>query len=159
MLSDNPYTEWTETPAPASITVEKLDSLVSDYVEKRKEYEAAKRVASDKYALVSDAENAVTEALKALGKKSYKLEGVGTFTRVMKEVITVPKDVEQKRELYSWIEARYGKDVLDEMTSINHQRLNSFYNQEVEKEKDNPAFTIPGLDAPTSVENVSFRKA
>lgn len=152
---------WADTAlgAESKITVEELDGLIGRYVSTRKEYEEKKRVSSEAHAIMEVAEKTVQEALKTLGKKSYKLEGTGTFTRVMKEVVTVPKDLGAKRDLFNWIHEKYGQDVLDSMRSINHMSLNSFYNQEVEKEKDNPAFSIPGIEAPTVVENVSFRKA
>jgi hypothetical protein len=149
---------WAEETLAPSITVEELDGLVQDYVKMREEYEAAKKVATDAYNVKEAAEGRVREALKTLGKKSYKVEGLGTFTRVMKEVVTVPKDLDKKRMLFDWIKERYGDDVLDSMRSINHQSLNSFYNQEVEKASGDPTFAIPGLDSPTSVESVSFRK-
>jgi hypothetical protein len=151
--------DWTDSAfGHSKISVEELDGMIKDYVDARKEYEEKKKVATDAHGIMESCENRVREALKALGKKSYKVEGLGTFTRVMKEVVTVPKDLDAKRQLFKWIEDHYGPDVLDSMRSINHQSLNSFYNQEVEKQKDNPAFEIPGLDAPTAVENVSFRK-
>jgi hypothetical protein len=143
--------------ASASITVEQLDAYIKEYVEAREIYEAAKEVSSEKYNLLQHVENKCMEALKAVGKKSYKLEGVGLFSRVMKEVVTTPKTIEDKRELFCWIGGKYGTDVLDDMLSINHNKLNSFYNEEVEKAKD-PLFKIPGIGAPTYVENVSFRK-
>ena len=152
----NTETEWAGLPE-SKLTLEDLDKMIEEYVEARKVYEDAKDVASEKYSALSAVENKVMEALKAVNKKSYKLEGVGTFSRVMKEVVTVPKTIEDKRELFCWISGKYGNDVLDEMVSINHQKLNSFYNQEVEKAND-PLFAIPGIAAPTYVESVSFRR-
>ena len=148
-----------EKLSSASITVEELEGLIKDYTSKRKIYEEHKAAASEKYKETEAAENKVVEALQALGKKSYKVEGLGTFTRVMKEVVTVPKDLDKKREFFEWIEVTYGKDVLDTMVSVNHQTLNSFYRQEADKHKDEAVFAIPGIEAPTSTETVSFRKA
>ena len=148
---------WNQAASAASITVEELDAMVQNYKNKRDEYEAAKKVSTGHYHELEKAEKALQEALKAMGKKSYKCEGVGTFTRVMKEVVTVPKEIEAKRKLLGWIKDQYGPDVLDTMVSINHQSLNSFYREEAKK-SDNPAFEIPGIAAPTAVENVSFRR-
>ena len=150
--------EWNQAAAATEITVEQLDGMVANYKAKRDIYEAAKKVSTGHYHELETAETSLQAALKAMGKKSYKVDGIGTFTRVMKEVITTPKTLEAKRSLFGWIGEKYGPDVLDDMVSINHAKLNSFYRQEAEKEKENPAFAIPGLDAPTAVENVSFRK-
>ena len=148
--------DWTE--ANASITVEQLDNLVAEYLKAREVYEAAKKVSGQHYAEYQVLENKLVATLTEAGKKSYKVDGVGTATRVQKSVVTVPKDVTAKRELFGWITDTYGKDVLDTLVSINHQSLNSFYNQEVERHKDNPLFLMPGLDAPTTVESLSFRR-
>ena len=158
-MSNDVYQEWqAEAQKAATITVGELDSLIESYIAKRGIYEEHKAIASEKYKEYEDAENKVTAALTALGKKSYKLEGVGTFTRVMKEVVTVPKELEKKRSFFNWIKDKYGVDTLDTMLSINHQSVNSFYRQEADKHKDDLGFSIPGIEAPTSTETVSFRK-
>ena len=156
-MSDDWASDW-EQPVNTNITVEELDEMVADYQTKRDIYEEAKRESSEKYKDLAAAEGKLQETLKAMGKKSYKLEGVGTFTRVMKEVVKTPKENTHKKELFDWIKENHGPDVLMSMVSINHQTLNSFYREEAKRAED-PAFKIPGVDSPTSVENVSFRKA
>ena len=142
-----------------SVTVEQLDNLVAEYLKSREIYEAAKKVSGEKYADYQVLENKLVATLTAAGKKSYKVDGVGTATRVVKSVVTTPKDVTSKRLLFDSINKTYGKDVLDEMVSINHQRLNGWYNEEVELHKEDPLFHVPGIEAPTSVESLSFRRA
>ena len=156
-MTDQPFGEW-DAPVDTNITVEQLDAMVADYQAKREVYEKAKRESSDRYKELAEAEGKLQETLKAMGKKSYKVEGIGTFTRVMKEVVKTPKENSHKKELFDWIKETHGPDVLMSMVSINHQTLNSFYREEAKRSED-PAFQIPGVEAPTSVENVSFRKA
>lgn len=151
----NPEEELSDKP----VSLEQMDLLIKAYVEKREDYEEAKKISTQKYHEYEAAEKRVIDALRAANKTSYKLDGVGTFSRTFKEVVTVPKDLESKRALVKWIRERYGDDVCDQMLSINHQTLNSFYNQEAEKAEDRSLFRIPGLDAPTVVENASWRKA
>jgi hypothetical protein len=150
--------DWTDESSSASVTVEQLDSVVASYLEAREIYEAAKKVSSEKYSDYQALENKLVALLTQANKKSYKVDGLGTATRVLKNVVSVPKDLSAKRLLFSWIGEQYGKDVLDDMVSINHQKLNGWYNEEVEKNKDNPMFSIPGIEAPTSVESLSFRR-
>ena len=149
--------EWNAAAEATTVTVEQLDAMVVNYTTKRKAYEDAKKISTEHYHELEKAETSLQNTLKAMNKKSYKLEGVGTFTRVMKEVIATPKTIEDKRHLWNWISEKYDRDVLDDMLSINHAKLNSFYRQEAEK-SDDPAFAVPGIAAPTAVENVSFRK-
>lgn len=154
---DSNVHDWATMP-DKSLSLEEMDSLIGEYVSKRKEYEEAKKLSADRWSDLTVVESKIIQALTLAGKKSYKVDGVGTFTRVDKTVVTVPKELDKKRDLFGWIEGEYGKDVLDDMISINHQKLNSFYNQEAERHKDDPLFSIPGIDAPTHVEIASFRK-
>jgi len=152
--------EWTdEVQNVAPVTVEALDALVEQYSREREDYEAAKKISGEKYAVYQETEVRLMNTLKALGKKSYKVDAIGNIILVTKNVVTTPKTLENKRELFGWINKLYGADVLDTMVSVNHQTLNSFYNQEAEKSVHDPLFHIPGLEMPTLTESVSFRRA
>lgn len=156
-MSDN---EWAEAAGlgEQAVTLEEMDKIVREYREARDAYEAAKKVSSEKYSVYEAAEGKLINTLKAANKKSYKVDGVGQVAVVAKSVITVPKTTEAKRELWNWIKEKYGVDVLDDMLSIHSQKLTSWYNQEAEANKNNPMFNIPGIDAPTMVENLRFTR-
>lgn len=148
--------DWTDEK-PVEVTVEAFDNFVKEYATKREEYEAAKKVSGDMYAIYQESENKLISLLKATGKKNYNVDGIGGISLVTKEVVTTPKTIEDKRSLFGWIKEKYGVDVLDDMVSINHQKLNGFYNQEAEKSTD-AMFHIPGLESPTMTESLSFRR-
>lgn len=147
---------WDEQPV--DVNLREMDALVKDMRARREAYDEAKKHASELYKEFAEVEGKVLQALKAAGKKSYKAEGVGTFSIVNKQVVTVPKNLEDKRKVFEWITDKYGDDVLDSMRSINHMTLNSFYNEEVKKADDPSMFDIPGLEAPTIKEETRFRK-
>lgn len=159
-MSDAYYEEWMseEQKGASEISIEELDGLVKEYLAKREEYEAAKKIQSEKYGEYQSMENKLMSTLKAAGKKTYIVDGVGRATIVQKNVITVPKELSDKRSLWDWIAAKYGKDALDDMLSIHSAKLTSWYNQESEQNKDNPLFKVPGIQPPTMVENLSFRR-
>jgi hypothetical protein len=98
------------------------------------------------------------QTLKAAGKKSYPVDGLGTFTIIHKNSVCVPATLEAKRELFKWIEDTHGKDYLDSMVGIHSGKLNSFYNEEFDKSEDKSLFSIPGLEAPTLKEEARFTK-
>jgi len=151
--------DWgTQASNPEPVTVEKLDALVEQYAKEREEYEAAKKISGEKYAIYQETEVRLMNTLKSLGKKSYKVDAIGNISLVTKHVVTTPKTLDTKRALFNWINETYGVDVLDDMTSINHQKLNGFYNEEVEKHANDPLFHIPGLELPTPTESISFRR-
>ncbi len=145
--------------ADSAVSLEQMDLLVKWYLDKREAYEEAKKISTEKYHEYEAAEGKIIAALKAAGKKSYKVDGVGIFSLTFKEVVTTPKTAEEKQLVFSWIKDKYGEEVLTNMVSINHATLNSFYNQEAEKAEDRSLFEIPGLAAPTVVESASWRKA
>lgn len=101
-------------------------------------------------------EKKVLAALKAKGKTKYEVEGVGRVNIIMKETYETPKTNEQKIALFNYIKSKYGPDVLMSMTSINHQTLNSWCNKEIDSD---PSVKIPGLNPPTSDEQVRFTVA
>lgn len=153
--------EWADAAGigEQNVTIEQMDQIVREYREAREDYEAAKKIASEKHGHYEIAENRLVNTLKAAGKKSYKVDGVGAVVIAVKNVIQVPKTTENKRELWSWIKEKYGVDVLDDMLSINSQKLTSWYNQEVEAHKADPLFNIPGIEAPTAVESLRFTRS
>jgi len=157
MENQSVHADWAEG-TPTSVTLEALDALVAEYVKAREVYEAAKKVSGEKYADYQALENKLVTTLSEAGKKSYKVDGVGAVTRVVKTSVQTPKDVNDKRAFFDWVEAQYGKDVRDTMSSVNSNTLNSFYNQEVEKHKDDPMFAIPGIGTPTASEHLSFKR-
>jgi len=142
-----------------AISMKEMDKLVKDYVEKREGHEAAKKLASEAYNLREEAEFKVLSALKAAGKTKYVVEGVGTFSIVCKEQVTVPKTIEDKDKLFAWIRQTYGEDILKDMVSIHSAKLNSFYKDAAEQAEDRSTFSIPGIDQPVVREEVRFNRS
>lgn len=161
MENSEELNSWAEAAGMGdqAVTLDQMDGLVKEYREAREKYEVAKKASNEAHSIYQAMENKLVNTLKAANKKSYKVDGVGQATIVVKNVIQVPKTTDNKRELWSWIKEKYGVDVLDDMLSINSQKLTSWYNQEVEAHKADPLFTIPGIEAPTAVEHLSFTRA
>ena len=152
--------EWAgKAQDTSALTVEQLDNLILQYSAEREEYEKASKESKRLHAIYKATEETLINTLRALGKKSYKVEGVGNVTVIEKSSVTVPKEVSDKRALFGWIKDQYGDDVLDAMVSINHNKLNGFFNEELEKNKNNPLFEIPGLSMPSPSNSVQFRRS
>lgn len=148
--------EWLDTPAEATpTTLEAMDNLVQDLHKKRAEYEELKAKSAEAYKILQEAEQKILGALKHNGKTKYELEGIGTVYISHKETWAVPKDIESKRRLFSYIQTKYGADALDNMVSVNHMTLNAWANQET---KSGEIMEIPGLAAPTAQETLNFRR-
>lgn len=140
------------------ISTQELDSLIKTMRDKREEYDAVRKQASELYHEFKDMESKVLLALKNADKSKYHVDGVGTVSVVTRETVKVPKDLDDKRELFDWIKQKYGQDALDSYLTIHSQSLNSFYKKELENAEQPELFKIPGLSDPTVVEETRFRK-
>lgn len=152
--------EWdVGTPNPGALKA--MDAIVQEYKAKRDEYDDEKKKLSKLWEEVDKLQMKAVAALKAAGKSKWQVDGLGTFSIVTKYQITTPKTIEEKVELFDYIEKKYGKEVLEGMLSIHSGTLNSFYNQEFENSDSDEklTFSLPGVGAPTAREEARFTKA
>ena len=151
--------EWSgDAPDTSAVTIEQVDNLLVQYAQEREDYEKTSKESKLKHGIMKTTEATLINTLKALGKKSYKVDGLGGVSVITKNSVRVPQDTLDKRKLFDWIAEKHGPEVLDSMLSINHNKLNGFFNQEVEINKDNPLFKMPGLDDPTPSDSIQFRR-
>ncbi len=152
---------WNEVAGQNSgITVQMLDELITTYQKVYKDYEAAKKVSTELYKIAEEMEGKVVEALQLAGKSKYVVEGLGTVYFMDRMVVPTPKTIENKKMLFDYLRSRHGDTFLLDKLSINHQTLQKLYNDEVKEalEGGNTAFTVPGLEQPTSMRSLGFRK-
>ena len=143
-----------QTSSESTVTLEQMDALIVRLSDQRKKYEQAKKASAEEYHKLEEIEKEVMNTLKVNGRIKYEAEGVAAIHIQTKEVYTTPKTVDQKRQLFKYIQDKFGVEALTGLLSINHQSLNSFANKETEAD---PGLVIPGLDQPTSVETLYFR--
>jgi hypothetical protein len=148
--------EWGITTREVSTA--ELDALASEYNKKRLEYEGAKAISNDLHAHMESAKFELIKLLQAAGKTKYEAEGVGKITLVEKLSVTTPKTLEDKAALFGWLKVKFGEDYLAYL-SINHQTLNSLYNQELKEVAELGAeFNVPGLEPATTNTELRFSK-
>ena len=144
--------EWL---AQDTVDVAAMDKMVHEYRQKRLAYEAKKQEAADLYHELEAAEDLVRNALLVTGKSKYFVDGVGTVSVVQKSSYQTPKTIEDKAQLFDYIQRKHGQEALMNYLSIHSASLNSFANKELES---NPTLTIPGLNTPTVTTELRFRK-
>lgn len=149
--------DWTDDKP--ILDMSEMDNLITSMRNARIDYDDAKAISNEKHKAYKDLELEVIKALSDAGKSSYKLDGVGTFSVIDKLTVTTPKTVEEKAELFNWIDSQHGRDTLTTMLSINHQTLNSFYKESFESSDDKAMFSIPGLNEPTVTKEGRFRSS
>lgn len=154
--------QWMEeTAKSSSITVEELDRRVQLYSKKRREYEDAKAISSRLHGEQEELESKLIEALELAGKSKYVVEGHGTVYFSDKLTVKTPKTIADKKALFLHLRNQYGEMFYLDKISINHQTLQKLYNdafKEHVEEKGNSDFHFPGLEAPTNVRTLNFRK-
>lgn len=148
--------QWNETAPKAEVSLELMDQMIREYKQKRDEYDRLTKIAKEAWEPVQEIQDRILAALEAAGKKSYKVDGLGTFSTITKHSVKIPDTLEKKRELFSYIKETYGEDAFDSLVAIHHGTLNSFYNQELEKHQNDPLFQIPGIEAPTAKKEPRF---
>jgi len=147
---------WEEAEKPLNeTTMAEMDSLARMVAHARQQYEDAKAAATEFHDYYEELSQKFIGVLKATGRTSHTTPGVGTMRFAVKEAYRVPKTVEQKRELFRYIQKKYGVDALTDMLSIHAAKINSWANEELEAD---PGVQIPGLEAPTMTETFYFTK-
>lgn len=93
--------------------------------------------------------------MEAHNKKSYKTQH-GTIVAATKFQVTLPKTPEQLEAFYSYLKSR---GHFDNLISVNYQKLNSYYKQEMEAavEAGNIDFKVPGIDEPKAFTQIQMR--
>lgn len=145
--------QWNEVAAE-EVSTAQLDELAKLMNEQWNEVEKAKKAAEAVRETYDQTESRLLELLKKAGKTKYVVEGLGTLSISTKFMVRTPKTPEEKQALFNFIRESKGPEVLMGLVSINSNTLNSFVNEE---KKVNPLVSIPGLEAPTARETLSFR--
>ena len=141
--------------APDNLTVEQMDELIRRLRELKETKEAHEETLKEVSAQYEAQRKLILDALKTLKRDNYSLDGAGLVYINRKEVYTVPKANEDKTKLFNYIKDKYGPDALMSMVGIHSATLNSWANKETDTGE---VMEIPGLDQPTMIETINFRK-
>lgn len=120
-------------------------------------YEADQR-AKEAEAAAKELKNKLSALMESAGVDTITADNC-TVSGKIKHSVSVPKDLPSKYELFKYIEANYGKEVLDEMLTINARSFSSWYDKEVEAQvqKGNVDFKLPML-SPYERFSITYRK-
>ena len=138
-----------------SLTVEQMDELLRRLRELKETKEAHDEVAKEAAQAYEAHRKLVLDALRTLKRDNYSVDGAGLVYISRKEVYTVPKTNADKTNLFNYIKEKYGPDALMSMVSIHSATLTGWANKETETGE---VMEIPGLEQPTMIETVNFRK-
>jgi len=91
----------------SSVTLAELDNHIKELLELEKKYTEAKKVAYDINIEVEKKENFILGLLSAINRNSYEAEGLAKITKCVRTSYKVPKDTNNKKELFKYIEDKY----------------------------------------------------
>lgn len=148
--------EWNAVAAK-SFDSAMLDNLVGQLFtvgQKYDELEAAKKQVGSEY---DELQSQILKILSDAKKSNYSVDGVGQVYTNNKYVVRVPEGLENLRQFKAWCLQKYGEDYVDATFKMHSQALTAFYNKEKENSPD-AGFSIPGVEAPTLVQTLKFKK-
>lgn len=142
-----------EQQAPMDIL--QMQELIRQYAQARNSYDEAKAVSTEKYKKVEELEEQVSKALIYYNQKNFEVTGVGKVSVSQGLYYQFPKDTEDKRGLFKYIQDRYGVDALTGMLSIHASSFNSWAKKEIEAGVEQ----IPHVSQPVEEIKLSFRRS
>jgi hypothetical protein len=137
-----------------------LKALVIEYKAAQEEYKKRK-FASDVAAYIQDGiKNVLIEAFQEANEDKVHIKDIGTCYMSRSWKAKVPASQEEKLALYQYIEHKYGELQLENMRSINYQKLNSWLAEEAKAlEVEKKDLKIPGLGEIELELNIGLRKS
>lgn len=144
--------------ATETLNLSEMDELVRQSVAAWEAHDAQKKITSKLYVEAEALDHKITEALRRAGKKSYKVDGLGTVSLRATEVVRVPSTVEDKNKFFTFLKETRGSEFLLSLTTVNSQTLNAWYKKESDlaAERGETGFAVPGLDGCTTRESLAF---
>lgn len=141
------------------ITISDFNALCGKLWAKRLDYDEAKKLSNKKYEELKEIEEKVlaylqNNELDNFAGSACKVSIVNKFS------VRVPTG-DDLREFASWYEQKNGAGSALEILSVNSQRINAYYKQEVENAilRNDMDFKIPGISEPKIIQTLSVGKA
>lgn len=138
--------EFLQEKELSTTTIQELDAMVKKMFALRDEADELESKAKELKAECEEIKFKVMKVLEATNRSNHETPGAGKVYTQTKYSVTFPKDPEKAAQFRQYVL----DNGLDSMLTVNHQTLNSFYKQELERlgESADPASVFPGVGAP-----------
>ena len=138
------------------MTIEQMNQLAERIDNLRRREEEASSVKKSVTNELESAENEMIVALQEGGLKNYRAPA-GLCTVTFRTSVKTPKTPEEKAAFYGFLKEN---GYYDELISVNSQKLNSFYKEQMELaiERGDDDFALPGIEGVTVTPNLSFKR-
>jgi hypothetical protein len=149
--------QWDEVNEESStVSVADLDFAVREYKALRDVYDEKKKESNIAHEQMEASKATLMTLLSQAGKERYYVEDVGTVSVSKRMVVRMPRDLENKAKLIDYLRQK-GIDL--EFLTVNHNSLNSWYNEEARALAARGLDpVVPGITEVESMEVLSVRK-
>lgn len=127
----------------------------------RTEYDNMKKQLAELDGFCEVLETQIMQHFEENDMTSFRVDGVANVSISQRLTVKVPRDIEAKKAFFEWVAANKGEEVRDSMMTVNSMTLNSFYKEEYNNlsDEDKLMFQIDGIEPPSMMKSLSFRKA
>lgn len=151
--------EWDDASGSTEISMQEMDRNLELLRELKEDHAQVDKLKKEAYAKYKAQEEKVIAMLEQSGKRKY-VSDFGNVTITHELSVKTPKTPEQKRAFFNWIYENLGEEARDVYMTVNSRSLNSLYKEQAEiAASRGNVLSIDGLEEPTSVTKLSFRKA
>lgn len=133
-----------------------FDALCKQIFDQRVVVEKVEAELKEEQAALEILKTKALKILKDAGKEKYLVEGHGTVHIHNRYTVSVPKEPASRKKFFDYLRE---KGIFEDLITVNHQALNSFWKEERDASGNDPDFQIPGIGDPTLFQTVALRKA
>lgn len=138
------------------VTIQQLEQKIKLYHEQKDAVEQAEAEVERRKKEMDNTGAWLQSFMDENQKTSYKSTW-GTLVLTTRYSVGMPKDPQKRTEFFSYLR---DKGLFENMITVNHQTLNSYYKQEMEAalDKGDIDFKVPGIEEPSAHKTITLRK-
>jgi len=157
MMDQEIQGEQMPTESAEQVTVQTLKNLVKETFEFKAELAILKKQKTEMEVEYKEMTSRILAYLDDLELANFKVPGFGNAIVQNKFSVKVPREPEEKKKLFKYLQDR-GEFL--ELATVNSATLNSYYKQEIANAVDegNEDFKIPGIEEPMHYQDLQMRK-
>lgn len=145
--------DWGHTNPGQEISVVDFEKLIAEAYEKKAAIKVLEDAVEAEKAIHTEQKAKIQAYMEQLGKTAYK-SNYGTVSIKQQCSVETPKDPQDKRAFFKWLE---DNGLYDQYVSVNSKSLNSLFNSQVEA-TGNIDLRLPGISAPKYFKTLSLLK-
>jgi hypothetical protein len=151
---------WQKAPEKplTPVTVQQLEQMIAQAYKEQAEVDKIEGELAEANKKLTNSKLRILAVFQEFDKSSYRY-GSGTVVRQKRFTVQMPKSGDPARDkFFAYLNE---KKAFDALITVHSATLNKFYKEQMEAARDageGADFTIPGLQPPKMVEQISLRR-